>query len=179
MEKLLVFYSTLAQSLAAIVALFSFFTLYRIQSLHSELLGIGNAYLEEYERDKSLWNMLPDNLKPVLRSRIIKAIFKGNIDELETHLTQFVENINTESFKTQLQQFIEKKGQLIFLKKYTVLISGLIFFLMGLCFFTIILSDTLVLSNVTLYYLPLSMLIFGLGLISYLLVKIIRICFSV
>ncbi len=100
-------FSTIPQVLAASIALFGVFCLYKIQDYNNQLKGWAGAYLLEFERSPINKKKVMDK-DPRLISRLSKAVEKTHIPDIQEALEDIVKALPTDSFKIGLEIFNEK-----------------------------------------------------------------------
>ena len=165
------FFSSTPQVLSGILALFGVFVIFKIQSLKGNLLGSGQEFLDEFERNENVKTIV-NNANKYLESRLKKAIHKQDVHLLKEHIKNLVIIINTPSFIEKEEAYNFKIKFLDALIKDTIKSSIFTACLIVLCL-VILPFGKLLLSNLCILSLVFLIVIMCLTYIIIILVKII------
>lgn len=91
-------FSTMPQVLAGAIALVGAFVLFKISQLDSQMLGIGEAVLDEFERAEELKKRVLQSNKRIL-DRIDSSIKKRDVVALREHLREITVLVDTPSYR--------------------------------------------------------------------------------
>ncbi len=176
------FYSTIAQVLAGIIALFGVFILFRIKQINELLCGQGKALLiEYYDENKKLKDgrdVIYQKLENVcypsptyIFERIRKALARKDVKDINYHFLHLAKAEKTDSFirdYTNYKKLLKEKSILFFFTIGAIILSILI-----IIFSTIYIRSANLISN---NYLLMNILFsFNLILIGYIIIYSIRI----
>jgi len=92
------FFSATPQVLGSILALFGVFVIYKVQSLKSRLLGIGDAVIMKVEDKINISEIIDGDDKRVTIEKIKTYIEKGDVDDLYLIMEKLT-NIQVTNFK--------------------------------------------------------------------------------
>ena len=101
------FFSAVPQVLAGILAMFGVFTIFKLQAMQGNLIGLGDEIIIDLQ-----WNprrrTKVKNVPEILKKRLEKAITRKDFGEMLYHMEQITDIVNTESYKENNRIFAQR-----------------------------------------------------------------------
>jgi hypothetical protein len=157
------FFSATPQVLAAILALFGVFVIFKIRSLKSELIGIGKSLIS----NTTNYNDQSDSLISIqIKVNANLALQNNDIEKLKSTFDIFTNKVNY-----HYQKFYKVYNSLQSLIKRTIFWSKITVVLIIICLSTIPFGD-MILNNVYIFY---SLFISVIGCLMFIFINLISI----
>lgn len=152
------FFSATPQVLAAILALFGVFVIFKIQTMKSELLSIGQAFFDYIKHSIGPDSMRKDDdenrkIKNKIRIDVYKCLQSKDINELKLIIDKItnVDILQDGDFKIYKKRYVETHTKLRKLIDETIQSSKFTAFIIILCLATIPLGDLIIKHMYILY----------------------------